>query len=400
MLRRVSPADAELGMFVHSFEGRWADHPFWQTGFVLASQDDLDRLRNSAVEAVFIDPGKSQAFVRARPERPAPTGPGRTRSPGLPKPGPGGPDLKAGLQAIGRSKREVVRLIDDVRLGRPLAVARLVPIAAELSAEVERNAAPLLSMLRMKAPDHYAHLHSVAVAVLMMNFSRSLRTGRGSMPDLGLAGLLHDIGMATVPVEIVNRPAALTPAEMALVRRHPEAGTRLLRAAGSLPDVVIEACLRHHERVDGSGYPFGLSGDALGVVARMTAICDVYDALTSHRPHARAWPPQRALAEMQDRPGQFDRELMDAFITSLGIYLKGSLVSLRGETLAVVVEDNSVEPTLPTVRSFYSVYGRTRIPPADIRIGSSSALKLEKPAEWGFRDWGALSDELVASKPA
>jgi HD-GYP domain-containing protein (c-di-GMP phosphodiesterase class II) len=383
-------------MFVHSLEGSWADRPFWQTGFVLANQEDLDRLRKSAIEAVVVDLGKSQASPHAKPARPA-ARPAPSR--GLPKPSASDPGLSAGLQTIGRSKREVVRMMDDVRLGRPLAVARLAPIAAELSSEVERNAAPLLSMLRMKAPDHYAHLHSVAVAVLMMNFSRTLRMSRGSMPNLGLAGLLHDVGMATIPVEILNRPTALRPAEVFLVRRHPEVGTRLLKMASDLPEVVVEACLHHHERVGGSGYPFGLAGDRLGVVARMAAICDVYDALTSHRPHARAWSPQRALAEMRDWPGQFDREMMDAFMSSLGIYPVGSLVSLRGETLAIVVGDNAAEPTRPTVRSFYSVYGRTRIPPADIRIGSSNALKLEKPANWGFGNWAALSEELVGSQP-
>lgn len=402
MLIRIRPRDAKLGMFVHSFEGNWADRPFWQSHFVLTKPEDVTRLQQSAVEAVIIDTEKAQVISAPARPSPAPRPAGAAvpsgeapRAPSPPRK-PIDPNLRGLLQTVSRSKREVMKLADDVRLGRPVQVARLLPVVADLMEEVERNAIALIGILRLKARDEYTYLHSVAVSVLMMNFGRTLGIPKRTLPELGMAGLLHDIGKIQMPADILAKPGPLTADEYAVMKRHPQAGTLILRRGGEIPAVAFDVCLHHHERMDGRGYPFGLRGDTLSKAARMGAICDVYDALTSHRPYADAWPPQRALREMLEWEGQFDPALMTSFINSLGIFPAGTLVRLRESSLAIVMADNHEEPTRPTVRTFYSIAARHRVHCEDVKIAMPHILTLEQPGNWGFHDWPALSRELLA----
>jgi putative nucleotidyltransferase with HDIG domain len=276
-------------------------------------------------------------------------------------------------------------------------VARLGPILADLSEQVSRNTSAFLGILRLKARDEYTYLHSVAVSALMMNLARTLKLPESDLHGLGLAGLLHDVGKIAMPSGVLNKPGALTPAEFAIMKSHPEAGLKLLKAGSGVPAVAFDVCLHHHERMDGRGYPCGLAGDQLSLAARMGAICDVYDALTSDRPYKQAWSPQKALGQMASWKGHFDPALMRAFMTSLGIFPVGTLVRLRDSMLGVVIADNSDVPTLPTVRCFFSIPTKARVFPEDVRLAHDHVLAAEDPASWSFDDWPDLRDDLLAA---
>jgi putative nucleotidyltransferase with HDIG domain len=181
--------------------------------------------------------------------------------------------------------------------------------------EITLSASALRCLERLRSIDNYTYAHSVAVGSLMLALARHMGMDAGAVRDCGLAGLLHDIGKATVPSDILNKPARLTPAEFEAVKLHPVAGHALLRAAGGLPDIVLDVCLHHHERYDGKGYPSGLRGEAISLEARMCAVCDVYDAITSPRPYKAAWSRPEALRRMADwtREGHFDPTVFAAF---------------------------------------------------------------------------------------
>ena len=386
MLFRLPPKDVKLGMFIVSFEGSWADRPFWQSYFRLEDPADLKRLRASAIEAVIIDTDKGSLAAPVAPE-PAP------RRAVAPR--PNNPDEERVAKAIGKGKRAVIRLFDDVRLGRKIATERLAPVVAELAKEVDRNAQLIMRLLRLKSRDEYTYVHSVAVSVLMMNFARHLKMDAALLPDIGLAGLLHDVGKIAIPSTILNKPGRLTEGEFAVMKGHPANGYDLLCASEGIPQFALDVCLSHHERFDGTGYPSGLSGSGLSVIARMGAICDVYDALTSDRVYKDAWTPQRALGAMRRWKGHFDPELLDVFIQSLGIFPVGTLVRIRDSALGIVIDDNPKEPSCPTVRSFYSISSGRRVPSEDVAIKTPGILTLESPANWDLEDWSGLAHELL-----
>jgi HD-GYP domain-containing protein (c-di-GMP phosphodiesterase class II) len=198
----------------------------------------------------------------------------------------------------------------------------------------------LVSLMRLKRHDEYRAMHAVAVCALMVSLARELALDDEARVNAGLAGLLLDVGKATLPDALLDKPGALTEDEWTQVKTHPERGHALLKQTGGVTREALEVCLHHHERLDGSGYPQGLAGDALSELARMAAICDVYDAITSNRPYKHSWDPAEAIAHMASVKGAFDPALYSAFVRCLGIYPTGALVRLQSERLAVALEQN------------------------------------------------------------
>ncbi|WP_242218364.1 HD-GYP domain-containing protein [Shinella zoogloeoides] len=196
-------------------------------------------------------------------------------------------------------------------------------IVEAVMSDALESAGALIAMTKLKDRDEGTFLHCLAVSALMIAFGRSLGLGEETIRDLGLGGLVHDLGKATVPHAVLNKPGKLSPAEFALVRQHPARGAALLRGACDLPQTVLDVCLYHHEKLDGTGYPFGLKEDGIPLAARIAAICDVYDAMVTIRPYKRGWSQAQTVEMMLNSHGHFDRDLLKRFVSQLVV--KGSL---------------------------------------------------------------------------
>jgi HD-GYP domain-containing protein (c-di-GMP phosphodiesterase class II) len=229
-------------------------------------------------------------------------------------------------------------------------------------------------------------MHSVAVCALMVALGRTLGFDDERCRQAGMAGLLHDMGKAVMPPEILNKPGRLTAEEFAVMRTHPEAGHRLLAEGRGADAVALDVCLHHHERIDGTGYPQRLQGEDITLHARMGAVCDVYDAITSNRPYKAGWDPAESIARMASWSGHFDATVFAAFVKSLGIYPTGSLVRLASGRLAVVVEQNPQSLTTPVVKVFFSTKSNLPVPAEllDLTRGTDRIAAREARCDWNF----------------
>lgn len=422
MLVRIKPEEVEIGMFVHAFEGSWFDHPFWTKHFLVETAEQLLRIRNSAVSGLVIDRSRSRMtpkeeappprFLSPEPRRNAarpvalapvawapPQAPPRDelrRRPGY------NAECKRARRIIDKSCDAVVDMFEAARLGRAIEARRMVPLARAIGDSIERDARALINLVRLKEKDEYTYLHSVSVCALMMNFGRHLGLDEPVVQDLGVAGLLHDVGKVAVSDAILNKNGGLSEGELHSVRGHPLAGHNLLESSAGVPEAALEVCLRHHEKVDGRGYPGGLRGEAISLFARMGAICDVYDAVTSERPYKGAWTPCDALTEMEGWDGHFDAALFARFADSLGIFPVGTLVRLSTGELGIVMGSEGEAAENVEVRVFFDCETLTECAPFDRSIAPSAEnpriVGRDSPTFWRFADWDALKLRVMSAR--
>ena len=419
MLRTIRSEQLLPGMYVSRLLGPWMQHPFWRSSF-LADSDDIARIRASVVTHVVIDTLRGNVEVDAAAgEDDEATGeddaqgapaaadaapaalPAEPRSGDMPEHAAGTPPSKpphrpiadeiATARRICEEGADTVRsMFQEVRLGKALDAEAVLPMVVSIRDSVMRNPHALISVARLKTADTYTYLHSVAVSALMTVLARQLGLSDEDTMVAALGGLLHDMGKAAVPPAILNKPGRLTDGEFDVIRRHPEQGQALLVAAGLNSRPVLDIVLHHHEKIDGTGYPQRLAGDAIPRLAKMGAVCDVYDAITSNRPYKQGWDPAESLKRMATWEGHFDPAIFQPFVKSLGIYPVGSLVRLASDHLAVVTEQNPASLLTPRVRVFYSAKHHRHVLMQDIDLGAEGCRDritgLESPEKWDFRE--------------
>jgi putative nucleotidyltransferase with HDIG domain len=388
-LKKIPASRARLGMYVRRIEGKWRNHPFWRSSFRVADEATLELLHALGQHEIWIDTRKG-----ADEDGPAPVStPDVPLAVADPAPEPEVPRTDFGDDVVraeairDRAKAAVKALFEDARMGRALRMESLASVIDEVDHAIALNPDAMLSVARLKNKDDYTYLHSVAVAALMMALGRRLGYEGSALTELGLAGLLHDIGKVGVPDATLNKPGRLEPLEWASVRQHPEIGWDILRRESSAGPVALDVCLHHHEKIDGSGYPHRLDGEAISRVARMGAICDVYDAITSDRPYKRGWEPAEAIRRMAEwQEGHFDRAIFHAFVKLIGIYPTGTVVRLASDRLAVVLSQSGGSSLTPAVRLVCTADGEPLDPEVvELEDGSDRIVGIEDAARRGLQ---------------
>jgi putative nucleotidyltransferase with HDIG domain len=304
-------------------------------------------------------------------------------------------EIQTAAKLCAKAKEAVIEMFSDARMGRAIQVEQARALVEEISNSVLRQPHALISLARLKNADEYTYMHSVAVCALMIALARQLNIDEEMVREAGFAGLLHDLGKVGIPMKVLNKPGKLTDAEFSVVKSHPEVGARILMENYDVSPMVLDVCLHHHEKVDGTGYPHGLKGDTISLFAKMGAVCDVYDAITSNRPYKKGWAPADSIRKMAEwSKGHFDEAVFQAFVKTVGIYPTGSLVRLESGRLAVVVEQNEHSLLNPTVKVFFSA--KTKMPIIQETLdlaalkGKDKIIGRESPDDWGFKNLDML----------
>ena len=403
MLKKIKVEQLVLGMHIKEFCGSWMEHPFWRTGFIITDPKDIKTLLISSIKEVWIDSIKGLDISEGQSAVTEAESDAQVEEEFLEaakvhrvtSPVSTAVELERASKICAQSKQAVISMFQEARMGKAVDVGGAQRMVEEITDSVSRNPGALISLARLKTADDYTYMHSVAVCAMMVALSKQLGQDEAQTRQAGLAGLMHDLGKALMPMDVLNKPGKLTEEEFAVIKTHPAEGHRLLLTGQKVDSVDLDVCLYHHEKIDGSGYPKGLKDTEINVFAKMGAVCDVYDAITSNRPYKSGWDPAESLRKMAEwSNGHFDAKIFQAFVKSLGIYPIGSLVRLTSGRLGVVVDQTGKSLTMPVVKVFFSTKSNMRIVPIIVDLSqattSEKIVSRENPAKWKFADLNEL----------
>ena len=301
-------------------------------------------------------------------------------------------ELDRAVQIRRQTAHLVKTVMQEVRLGRAVEFDQVSPIIETMSASIMRNPGALIGLGIIKNKDDYTFQHSVSVSTLLLAFCRSRKMDGATSFAVGMGGLLHDIGKALVPDDILNKEGRLTDDEFEIMRRHPRDGHDILCRTPGIGPIPLDITLHHHERPDGNGYPDRQSNGQISEVAQMAAIADVYDAITADRCYRKAMTPAEALRKMYEwSKFQFSPSLIQEFIRCIGIYPVGSLVVLESGRMGVVAEQNDTSLLAPAVNVFFNTKSQTYIKPESVDLarnlgfgGGDRIIRHEDPKKWNI----------------
>jgi putative nucleotidyltransferase with HDIG domain len=283
--------------------------------------------------------------------------------------------------------------MSEARAGRPLDVARVKDNVESMIDSLFRNRNALAALTNLRQYDDYTFTHSLNVAVIAISVGRHFKLRRDDLRLLGMGGIFHDIGKTGIPEQILNKPGKLDQVEFERIKEHPNLGARMLEKDKNLSPFVLEMVKHHHERVDGSGYPDGLSGGQLETHIIISGLSDVYDALSSDRVYHKGFSPHEALHVLFTlRAKQFPSILVDRFIQALGIYPAGTTVRLNSGEIGVVFAVNQSSLLRPQILLV--------IDPAGQRIAPARLMDLNEHANHDRDIAEVLDPKTVGVNPA
>jgi len=397
-LKKISVNDLALGMYFSGFDGPWIENPFWRSKFLIEHAADVTRARSAGFEFCWIDISLGRDVIAASPVQDGPEQVAVAPTAAVTPEDEYRHELGEALRLYESAKESTQLMFKQARLGKTLDVERCQDLVEEIADSVTRNSNALLSIIRLKRADEYTYLHSIAVCTMMVALARTLGMDNTACKEAGLAGYLHDVGKAFIPLEVLNKPGKLSDQEFRIIQRHPVLGYEYLSGFAGVPDYVLDVCLHHHEKIDGSGYPGRQQGNQIDLYSRMAAVCDVYDAITSDRSYKAAWDPAESLARMASWNGHFDRPIFLTFVKTLGIYPIGSIVKLRSGRTALVIRQNHKDLTKPVVKAFTTALSIEALESEIIDLSSPDQEDVisERSGQDWIRSNGLVLDSLKA----
>lgn len=332
---KLNVSELELGMYVSELDCPWTDTPFLFQGFTLENQEDINAVKEYC-DYVYIDVER-QVNLKLQPRDIGKLGSSKTH---LIRSVPVEKEYATANAAYKNSTRIIKNIMDDIRLGKSIDTDQAKEVVEGCVDTVMRNPDALLLFTGIKNKDEYTSEHSLNVSILSIAFGRTMGMEKNKLVELGTAGLLHDVGKILTPLEVLNKPGALTDEEYAVMKEHTTHGRDILMSSdGDVSMLALDVAHGHHEHLDGTGYPRGLKEDQLTEYTKMVAITDAFDAITSDRIYFKGRTIMEAFRILdRSRGSHFDPKHVMNFIKSVGLFPPGSVVVLSDGRTGVVLE--------------------------------------------------------------
>jgi HD-GYP domain-containing protein (c-di-GMP phosphodiesterase class II) len=359
MEKKISVGELEIGMYVSRVDRPWLDTPFLFQGFRIRNDHDIESLQRYC-KHVFIDESKDEDKPDDIPLKTfasLPLTAELASIPGMPKRRVAYEDAVAVEKEMTRARdtkhalgEAVDQVVSNIQVDKKIDAETMQPAVGDMVQSIIRNPDALLWLTKLRSVDSYAYDHAIDTSVLAVMFGRHLGLPKDQLQDLGLTGLLFDIGKLKLPQDMLSKPGKLTDEEFDLVRKHVDFGIEILSQSSGVSERIIDGVRNHHERHDGRGYPSGLRGAEIPIFSRIIAIVDCFDAITSPRPFRAAISAHHAIRQMYEwRDTEFQAQLYEQFIQCLGVYPTGTIVELSSGEVAIVVAQNRTRRLRPRV---------------------------------------------------
>jgi putative nucleotidyltransferase with HDIG domain len=380
MTKRIPIDEVVAGMQIKDLDRPWLETPFLRHSMTVTTDAQIEKLRNWGIRSVEIEaadnglqemeiPFEHLALGQIGTESDLTAGALRTDG------NQNGPDateqeLPAARRVYREAKTVVQRALNDARMGREVNAEAVSRIVDGMTESLLRNADALTSLARIKSHHEYTFYHSVNTAVLALSMGRHLGMERGLLHHLGTGCMLHDIGKMTIPLRILNKPGSLRDFEFEIMKQHALRGAEILSSTTGLHEQVIHPALEHHERVNGTGYPFGKHRHAITQFGRISSVVDIYDAVTSDRVYHKGVPAHEALRLLWSlgQKGHLELELVARLIRCVGIYPVGSCVILDTGEIGIVTQTNAHYSLTPKVMLVRDANRRPIQPPVTVDL--------------------------------
>jgi len=350
---RISVDKLEIGMFVSEIDRPWSETPFIFQGFKISDEDTLVELKQLC-KNVVIDVKRSSTLAKHSSHiHTAEHTSEKEKS--LTNPVCFERELNTAEKIFHDSRQNLQSVHQHIKSTRELDFKVIQELVQDCIKSINRNESALTWLSQIKNTQNYLTEHALRVLVIAIKFGKALELDDHKLNLLGLSSLLYDIGNLQIPNELLTKAGRLNLEERTLVRQHTSKGYEFLQQHDDVPEEVRLVALQHHERIDGKGYPQGLTSDKISELAKIIAIVDCYDALTSDRSYKTATSPMNALKRIYETRGlQFDRLLVEQFINHIGIYPPGYIAELNSGHIGIILsneDDHKLRPKILIVRT-------------------------------------------------
>tara|TARA_Y100000052_G_scaffold24847_1_gene27797 strand:+ start:54 stop:1343 length:1290 start_codon:yes stop_codon:yes gene_type:complete len=330
--KQLTVAELTVGMYVVELDIPWEESPFLFQGFLLESEKDIHMVQDycktvwvDVVEEDWIPLDKTKNTQRV------------TRTRYVEK-----QDMARQLSEANRTyqaaKVQVKQLFASAHLGQALNMKQAQVMVKDCVQRVISNPNAMLWLTRLKHQDEYTAEHSVNVSLLAISLGQHLDLAPYELENLGICGLMHDIGKMKVPDEILNKPGRLTPEEFEEMARHTTYARQLLMGRSDIYPGAVDVAWTHHERLDGKGYPRGIDSTKISLFTRIVSVVDAYDAMTSDRVYKAGMSSLEAMKILNKNAGtQFDKEVVKKFIAMIGLYPPGYLLQMTNGEVGIIL---------------------------------------------------------------